>query len=404
MKNLLTFIFAFFAISVNAQQHIKPLEIVCDSTVLNGAERINEYLPLLQNNRVGIVANHTSMVGNKHLVDTLLSLGVDISAVFAPEHGFRGNHADGAIIKTYIDSITKIPIVSLYGSSLRPEKKDLSSIDIIIFDIQDVGARFYTYISTMHYMMEACAENNIKMIVFDRPNPNGFYVDGPVLNAAYKSFIGMHQIPIVHGLTVGELALMINGEHWLKNNLHCDLTVIPCENWDHSKLYQLPINPSPNLTSMDAIYLYPSLCLFEGTIVSVGRGTLRPFEIIGHPLLKGSSFSFMPKPIKGMSEKPPHNNKLCYGFDLKSYAKKIATPHGGLMLNWLLEMYCELYTNQEAGSFFKNSSFDRLAGNSSLRNQIINGSDENTIKKSWQADLKKYKSLRKKYLLYEDFE
>ncbi|NLL27188.1 MAG: DUF1343 domain-containing protein [Bacteroidales bacterium] len=404
MKILLTFIFAFFTISVNAQQHIKPLAIVYDSTVLNGAERINEYLPLLQNNRVGIVANHTSMVGNKHLVDTLLSLGVDISAVFAPEHGFRGNHADGAIIKTYIDSITKIPIVSLYGSSLRPEKKDLSSIDIIIFDIQDVGARFYTYISTMHYMMEACAENNIKMIVFDRPNPNGFYVDGPVLNAAYKSFVGMHQIPIVHGLTVGELALMINGEHWLKNNLHCDLTVIPCENWDHSKLYQLPINPSPNLISMDAIYLYPSLCLFEGTIVSVGRGTLRPFEIIGHPLLKGSSFSFMPKPIKGMSEKPPHNGKLCYGFDLKNYAKKTATPYGELRLNWLIEMYCELYPNQEAGDFFKNSSFDRLAGNSNLRNQIINGTNENTIKKSWQADLKKYKSIRKKYLLYEDFE
>ncbi|HBG69619.1 MAG: hypothetical protein A2W93_13910 [Bacteroidetes bacterium GWF2_43_63] len=390
--------------SLFAQQTDNAFETVTDSTVINGAERTSDYLHLLKNKRVAMVVNHTSMIDSRHEADSLSSLGVNITTIFAPEHGFRGNMADGAHVHSYRDSLTGINVVSLFGSSFKPTKKELENVDVIIFDIQDVGVRFYTYISTMHYIMEACAENNIPLVVFDRPNPNGHYIEGPVLDPEFRSFVGMHTIPIVHGLTIGELALMINGEGWLKNSLHCDLTIIPCENWNHKKLYQLPVMPSPNLVSMESVYLYPSLGLFEGTIISVGRGTMRAFEIIGHPLIKDTSFSFVPRPISGMSEKPPLDGKICYGYDLKSFAAEYLKYRGTIVLEWIIELYCELDNNPQSGGFFTNRTFDRLAGGSQLRKQISEGKNSMDIRKSWQSDLEKYKQIRKKYLLYEDFE
>lgn len=399
------FIFLFFQIALaDAQSTEVIFETVYDSTVITGAEQLDKYLHLLQNKRVAMVVNHTSMIGPRHEVDSLHSLGINITKIFAPEHGFRGDLSDGAIVHSNKDSLTGINVVSLFGNSFKPSQKELTDVDIVVFDIQDVGVRFYTFISTMHYVMEACAEYNIPIIILDRPNPNGHFVDGPVLDPAYRSFVGMHQIPIVHGLTVGELALMINGEKWLKDGLQCNLTVIPCLNWNHKKLYQLPVKPSPNLVSMEAVYLYPSLGLFEGTIISVGRGTMRAFEIIGHPLIKDTEFSFVPKPIPGMSDKPPLEGERCYGYDLKFFAGSYLKYKGEIFLTWLIDLYAELKDNAQATSFFKAKTFDRLAGCSQLRKQIINGENNDEIHKSWQKDLETYKIKRKKYLLYEDFE
>lgn len=387
-----------------AQPSDRTFETVTDSTVINGAERTDAYLHFIEGKRVAMVVNHTSLIGSRHEVDSLLSLGINITTIFAPEHGFRGDLADGAHVHSYKDSLTGINVVSLFGNSFKPSKKELENTDIVVFDIQDVGVRFYTYISTMHYIMEACAENNIPMIILDRPNPNGHYVDGPVLDSGCQSFVGMHPIPIVHGLTIGELALMINGEHWLKDSLHCDLTIIPCLKWNHKKLYQLPVKPSPNLVSMESVYLYPSLGLFEGTIVSVGRGTMKAFEIIGHPLIRDTSFSFVPKPITGMSVKPPLEGKTCYGYDLKSFSGEYLKYRGEVFLPWIIELFCELDNNPLSGGFFINKTFDRLAGGNQLRKQISDGMNAEDIRKSWQCDLEKYKQVRKKYLLYEDFE
>ncbi len=399
------FIFLFFQIALaDAQSTEVIFETVYDSTVITGAEQLDKYLHLLQNKRVAMVVNHTSMIGPRHEVDSLHSLGINITKIFAPEHGFRGDLSDGAIVHSNKDSLTGINVVSLFGNSFKPSQKELTDVDIVVFDIQDVGVRFYTFISTMHYVMEACAEYNIPIIILDRPNPNGHFVDGPVLDPAYRSFVGMHQIPIVHGLTVGELALMINGEKWLKDGLQCNLTVIPCLNWNHKKLYQLPVKPSPNLVSMEAVYLYPSLGLFEGTIISVGRGTMRAFEIIGHPLIKDTEFSFVPKPIPGMSDKPPLEGERCYGYDLKFFAGSYLKYKGEIFLTWLIDLYAQLKDNEQATSFFKAKTFDRLAGCSQLRKQIINGENNDEIHKSWQKDLETYKIKRKKYLLYEDFE
>jgi len=405
MKSYYIFIFLFFQIALaDAQSTEVIFETVYDSTVITGAEQLDKYLHLLQNKRVAMVVNHTSMIGPRHEVDSLHSLGINITKIFAPEHGFRGDLSDGAIVHSYKDNLTGINVVSLFGNSFKPSQKELNDVDIVVFDIQDVGVRFYTFISTMHYVMEACAEYNIPVIVLDRPNPNGHFVDGPVLDPAYRSFVGMHQIPIVHGLTVGELALMINEEKWLKDGLQCNLTVVPCLNWNHKKLYQLPIKPSPNLVSMEAVYLYPSLGLFEGTIISVGRGTMRAFEIIGHPLIKDTEFSFVPKPIPGMSDKPPLEGEKCYGYDLKFFAGSYLKYKGEIFLTWLIDLYAELKDNAQATSFFKAKTFDRLAGCSQLRKQIINGENNDEIHKSWQKDLETYKIKRKKYLLYEDFE
>jgi uncharacterized protein YbbC (DUF1343 family) len=359
-----------------------------------GAEQLDRYLKHLQGKRVGMVVNQTSMIGKTHLVDTLISRGVKVTTIFAPEHGFRGEADAGAHIKDAKDTRTGLPIVSLYGSNKKPSKAKMQNLDVLVFDIQDVGTRFYTYISTMHYAMEACAENGKSMLVLDRPNPNGHYVDGPVLEMEHKSFVGMHPIPIVHGLTVGELAEMINGEKWLEGERSCDLTVIKMENYDHTMAYDLPVRPSPNLPNAQAIALYPSICFFEGTDVSVGRGTPTPFQVIGSPYYQKKEFSFIPVSTPGATD-PPHKGKTCYGMDLTDPSK--AQP---FTLAYLLEFY----KNSSNKEKFFNNFFEKLAGTSDLRKQVIAGKTEAEIRASWEPALTDYKVLRKNYLLYPDFE
>lgn len=364
--------------------------------ILPGAYQMNQYLPAFTGKRVAVVANHTSVINAVHLVDTLVKLGINVEKIFSPEHGFRGNVPDGEEIKTEIDAKTGLKLVSLYGEHKKPTKADLQNIDIVIFDIQDVGVRFYTYISTLSYVMEACAENNVKLIVLDRPNPNGFYIDGPVLQPEYTSFVGMHTVPMVYGMTIGEYALMVNGEGWLKGGVKCDLTIITCEGYTHDSRYKLPINPSPNLQDMTAVYLYPSLCLFEGTTLSIGRGTTNPFHVYGHPLLKSGNITFKPSPIAGISENPPLKGQLCYGVDVSSAAERIKN-NGGIELSWLLESYKYLKNTAE----FFNPFFNKLAGNSLLRDQIETGKTATEIKSSWEPDLEKFRLIRSKYLLYK---
>lgn len=370
------------------------------SFIKTGAEQIENYLPLLKSKKVALLTNNTSRIAGTHLVDTLLSLKVQIQKVFCPEHGFRGLADAGEKVKSYRDKETNLPIISLYGASKKPKPADLKGIDIVIFDIQDVGARFYTYISSMHYMMEACAENNVEFLILDRPDPNGNYIDGPVLEKKFTSFVGMHPVPIVHGMTVGEYAKMINEEGWLLNNVKVKLTVVPCENYNHRLLYQLPVKPSPNLPNMASIYLYPSLCLFEGTNVSVGRGTDTPFQVIGLPGLKNAPFSFTPRSIVGASKNPPYEGVEVHGFDLTTFGSVYMKYNKGLYLYWLINMYKEAPDKE---GFF-NNYFNNLAGTASLKQQIIEGKTEEEIKATWQDDLKKFKQIRKKYLLYEDFE
>lgn len=369
---------------------------IAQNPIKVGAERIPAYITLLKNKNVAIVANPTSMVGSTHLVDTLLRLGITIKKAFCPEHGFRGTSDAGENIGNYKDAKTGLPIISLYGKQYKPLAKDLKDVDVVVFDIQDVGVRFYTYISTMHYVMEACAENNKTLILLDRPNPNGFYVDGPVLDMAYKSFVGMHPIPIVHGCTIGELAQMINGEKWLKNNIQCKLQVITCNNYKHEMYYTLPVKPSPNLASMEAIYLYPSLCLFEGTPISVGRGTTQAFEVYGHPSFKNYRYQFTPKSIAGASKNPPYENKVCNGFELKTFANSFIKSYNKLYLYWLDDAY-QQYAVKD--SFF-NPFFNKLAGNNILQQQVKKGVGEESIRASWEPQLQQYKDMRMKYLLY----
>jgi uncharacterized protein YbbC (DUF1343 family) len=364
-----------------------------------GAEQTKEYLPLLKGKSIAIVANRTSMIKQKHLVDSLLSLKLRIKCVFAPEHGFRGNASAGQKIATQVDERTGLSIVSLYGKHLKPTPEDLKDVDVVLFDIQDVGVRFYTYISTLQYVMEACAEQNKKLVVLDRPNPNGFYVDGPVLDKKFSSFIGMNSIPVVHGLTIGEYAAMLNGEHWLNKGLQCALTVIKIKNYSHKDLYQLPVKPSPNLPNMASVYLYPSLCLFEGTKVSLGRGTDKPFQVIGYPGHANGNFSFTPKNLPGIADHPLYEDTLCNGFDLSQFGKMCVLYFKKINLLWLKGMY-DSYPDKEK---FFTSFFEKLAGNDQLRLQVIQGMPEEEIRKSWTDDLKKYNEIRKKYLLYEDF-
>jgi uncharacterized protein YbbC (DUF1343 family) len=361
-----------------------------------GAERMDQYLSQLQGKRVALVVNQTSVIGKTHLVDTLLQLGVDIKKVFAPEHGFRGNHSAGAIIKDGKDLKTSLDVVSLYGKNKKPSAEMLADVDVVLFDIQDVGVRFYTYISTMHYVMEACAELGKKVVVLDRPNPNGYYIDGPILEPEYKSFIGMHAIPIVHGLTVGELAQMINGEKWLKNEVICDLTVVSCLNYTHDSLYQLPVRPSPNLPNMNSVYLYPYLGLFEGTNVSIGRGTDFPFQVIGRPGSVGA-FSFTPRSIPGVSDNPKYLGKECVGETIPDFLSDDILSQNTLNLTWLILMYEN--NRAEDGEYFKDF-FYKLAGNKELRIKIESGMSDADIRKTWQHGLDKYKVKRKKYLLY----
>jgi len=374
-------------------------QVLANEVILPGAYMTGEYVPLLKGKKIGIVANQTSLINETHLVDTLLSLGIKVVKIFGPEHGFRGDQPDGKNISNDIDPGTGIKVVSLYGDHKKPTKNDLANIDFMLFDIQDVGVRFYTYISTLTYVMEACAENNIPLILLDRPNPNGYYVDGPVLDTAFSSFVGLHPVPVVYGMTIGEYATMVNGEKWLQNGKQCSLTVIKCDNYTHSSRYQLPIQPSPNLQDMKAIYLYPSLCLFEGTIVSVGRGTETPFKVFGHPKFTSGSYSFTPEPIKGISDDPPLKGQMCYGQNL-SEASELIKIEGRLEIVWLIETYKVLSPKTQ----YFNKYFDKLAGNSILREQIIDGKSESKIRGSWQPDLEKFRKIRKKYLLYPDFD
>ena len=353
-----------------------------------GSERMEEIINSIDNKNLAIVGNQTSLVNDIHLVDTLLSLKQNIISVFSPEHGFRGTEDAGAKIDNEFDSKTGLPIISLYGKNKKPTSEQLKGIDIIIFDIQDVGARFYTYISTLHYVMEAAGENNIKVIVLDRPNPNGHYVDGPILEKEFKSFVGMHEVPIVHGMTIGEYANMIVGEKWIDDS--CELEVINMINYNRNDLYELPIKPSPNLPNSKSINLYPSLCLFEGTNVSVGRGTDKPFQHFGSPFLKFYSYAFIPKSGPG-SKFPKHENKTCTGKNLENY------PYlSSINLNWLIESFKQTSNKED----FFNNFFDKLAGTDKLRTQIISGLGEKEIRSSWEPGLKEFKKTRDKYLLY----
>jgi len=372
------------------------------TTIIVGSEMFDEYLPTIKEKRVAIIGNQTSMVGPIHLVDTLLSLGVNVKKVFAPEHGFRGNADAGEKVADGKDSKTGLPILSLYGRKNRkPNVEKLLDVDVVIFDIQDVGARFYTYISTMHYVMEACAEQNKKMIILDRPNPNGFYVDGPILKKGNESFVGMHPVPIVHGMTIGEYAQMINGEQWLANGIQCDLMVVKCQNYEHSDFYELPIKPSPNLPNMASIYLYPSLCLFEGTNVSIGRGTQKPFQMIGSPLISETGFSFTPKPTPG-AKHPKLEGEKCNGYDLEDFGEHYLRSLGKLYLHWVVAIYQE--SSSKADFFRKDGFFKLLTGDKTIREMIETGKDANEIWESFQDEVKGFKITRKKYLLYLDFE
>jgi uncharacterized protein YbbC (DUF1343 family) len=372
--------------------------------IKTGAEQTEKYLPLLKGKRVAIVANQTSVIGKTLVVDSLKSLGVNLIKIFGPEHGFRGTASAGAAVADSIDAKTGIPEISLYGKKSKPSKDDLTDVDVVIFDIQDVGARFYTYINLLARVMESCADNQKELIILDRPNPNGFTVDGPILDMKLKSGIGMFPIPITHGMTVGELAQLYNGEGWLANQAKCSVNIIHLANYSHDKEYVLPIAPSPNLNTAQSILLYPSLCLFEGTIISQGRGTYFPFTVLGNPDLKGKfEFSFTPTGIQGMSETPLHQNQICYGIDLRKYDMGDLRKSGKINLTWLFEMF-QAYPFKEKFFDFKQSkqmgNFDKLAGNTLLKEQIIAGKSEEEIRKSWEPGLSDFKKLRKKYLLY----
>jgi uncharacterized protein YbbC (DUF1343 family) len=392
--NLSSYLLLFFL--------LKSFSLVSQLDVVVGAERTEFYLGNLMNQRVGLVANQTSKIKNEHLVDVLLNEGVNVIKVFSPEHGFRGESDAGEKVKDEIDLQTGLPIYSLYGKTKRkPSKEILKDIDIVIFDLQDVGVRFYTYISSLHYVMEACAENNVKLLVLDRPNPNGFYVDGPILDLKFRSFVGMHPIPVVHGMTIGEYAQMINGEKWLNNQIICSLKVIPCLNYNHKTRYNLPIPPSPNLPNMRSIYLYPSLCFFEGTNVSVGRGTDYPFQIFGAPYFTETEFSFIPKSTYG-AKNPKHKLVTCFGSDLRTMPIDSLRKINKLNLNWLVNSYKS--SNESEDFFNKNNFFNLLAGSDKLMNLVKGGANALHMSETYQGSLNDFKVVRKKYLLYEDFE
>ena len=361
-----------------------------------GASQIELYQDIIRGKAVAIVANQTSMVGQAHLVDLLYSIGINIKVIFSPEHGFRDLADAGEKVENGKDQNTGIPLISLYGSHLKPTAADLKGIDVVIFDIQDVGARFYTYISTLHYILESCAENHIKCLVLDRPNPNGFYFDGNILDTAYSSFVGMHPVPVVHGMTVGEYAMMVNGEGWLKEGVKCDLAVIKCRNWDHRTLYTLPVKPSPNLPNQTSVYLYPSICFFEGTSLSLGRGTSFPFQVFGSPLLPDRGFSFTPQSVPG-AKNPPLLGIKCFGTDLRNAIKLKMVPKERLNIEWLINAYNDF---PEKDKFFT-KYFELLAGGPSLREQIQKGMTAEQIRATWKEGLEKFSKIREKYLLYK---
>ncbi len=382
-----------FSCQSNANRRIGTQKQSNSHKILPGAYDMASYLALLKDKRVAIVGNQTSEINGIHLVDTLLQRGVNIVKVFAPEHGFRGQASAGEHVANSKDIKTGLPIISLYGKHKKPTPGDLKDIDVIVFDIQDVGARFYTYLSTLHYVMEAAAEQHKPVVVLDRPNPNADYIAGPVMQSNYTSFVGLHPVPIVYAMTIGEYAQMINGEHWLKNGIQADLTVIPIKNYTHKSVYHLPVKPSPNLPDYQSVRLYPSLCLFEGTDVSVGRGTDFPFQVYGSPDLPKKGFSFVPQP-NAASKWPIHKGERCYGQDLRRI-----TPPTALYLDWIIKAY-QAYPDSLKTKFF-NKFFIRLAGVQTLQQDIIKGLSASEIKSKWQVDLKKFKQIRKKYLIYD---
>ncbi len=406
MKYILIIIFIVFTQLCAGQQKI-----------ITGAERTAVYFPLLKGKRIGVFANQTSIVGKKHLIDTLLSSGIHVVKIFSPEHGFTGTADAGEHVNNNTYGLTGIPLISLYGNHFKPSKEDLEGVDILLFDIQDVGVRFYTYLSSLQYYVEAAMEHSKPLIILDRPNPNGFYVDGPVLDTKFKSFVGLQPIPIVYGLTIGEYAMMISGEGWLSEKANekylfyktannskdtpFHFLVIKCLNYDHSSKYIPPVNPSPNLQEVQAIYLYPSTCLFEGTVLSEGRGTDKPFEIFGHPLLPSTLFGFTPHSTPGAKD-PKLKDQKCYGWNLSGSREKVLEETGKkIQIKWILNAY-KLFPEKEH-FFLSEGSFNRLAGNDILIHQIKNLESESDIRKSWEPALNEYKKIRKKYLLYKDF-
>jgi uncharacterized protein YbbC (DUF1343 family) len=380
--------------------------VVKKDTIRTGAEQTEKYVSYLKGKRVAILANQTSIIGSKHMVDSLKSLGVNIVKVFGPEHGFRGNASAGTQVADEIDAVTGIPIVSLYGKKNKPTKEDLADVDIMIYDVQDVGVRFYTNINALSRLMEACADNKKELMILDRPNPNAYLIDGPILDMKFRSGIGMFPIPMSHGLTVAEFAQMANGEGWLTNKVKCPLKIIPVANYKHSMYYTLPVKPSPNLNTQQAIMLYPSVCMFEAVYVNHGRGTYYPFTVFGAPYLKGKySFSFTPTSIKGMSETPLFMDQVCYGLDLRNYDINILLKRKKINLEWIMELY---KASPEKEKFFDSklsremNTIEIQIGHASFRQQIIDGVPESEIRKTWEPGLSNYKKMRKKYLIYAD--
>jgi uncharacterized protein YbbC (DUF1343 family) len=396
MRNITRYIlFLIVGISLTVQGNAQSLRLIPKEEYVSGALDTENYLRLLTDQNVGVVANQTSIIGETHLVDSLVASGINVKRIFTPEHGFRGAADAGAKVNSGKDEKTGIEIASLYGKTKKPTTEMLKDIDVMLFDLQDVGVRFYTYISTLTYVMEACAENDIPVIVLDRPNPNGFYIDGPVLKAENTSFVGMHPVPVVYGMTIGEYGKMVNGEGWLKNKVHCELTVVSIPGYDRNAIYELPVKPSPNLPNWESVYLYPSLCFFEGTIVSVGRGTDKPFQIFGHPELRGE-YTFTPQ-SKGGASKPLLEGQRCRGLDLTEFAHNYTNNPQQLQLEWLIEAYQQLHGKNLQ---FFTKYFNLLAGDSMLKQQIENGKSMEVIRASWQSDLDKFKAIREKYLIY----
>jgi uncharacterized protein YbbC (DUF1343 family) len=384
MRQLIFALTSFLVLSVSAQ-------------ILPGAYQTDLYLEIIKKKKIALVVNQTSFIGQTHLVDSLLKLGINIECIFAPEHGFRGNVSAGTTVNSGKDPQTGVKIISLYGNHKKPTQEDLKGIEYVIFDIQDVGVRFYTYISTMHYVMESCAEKNIPFLVLDRPNPNGHYIDGPVLDTSLRSFVGMHPIPLVHGCTVAEIAQMINGEGWLNKKAKCALEIVKVKNYKHNLPYLLPIKPSPNLQTQSSIYLYPSLGLFEGTSISIGHGTDKPYQSFGSPEFKWGNLKFSPRSIKGVSEAPKFLNHNFLGFDLTQYGFEKSLNERSINLNWLILSY---QMCGDKAKFF-NSFFEKLAGTTQLRKQIIAGKSVYEIRQTWEKELEKYRKIRQKYVLYE---
>jgi len=371
------------------------------SGIIPGDKRTEQYLPLLKGKNVAVVANHTSLINKKNIVDSLLSLGIKIKVIFSPEHGFRGLADAGEAVTNSVDSLTKLPVISLYGNYHKPKKEDLLGIDIVVFDIQDVGVRFYTYISTMHYVMETCAESNVPFVVLDRPNPNGYYIDGPVLKKQFTSFVGMHPVPIVYGMTIGEYAKMVNGEGWLAAGIRCKLTVIECKGYTHSLKTDIPVKPSPNLPNALSIQLYPTLCLFEGTVMSIGRGTDYPFQVVGHPGFNVNGFTFKPRSIPGVCKVPLFIGQTCNAIDYRS--KRAFPTYEEGKINIEIVRFAYKNTTLKEKQVFFTSFFNRLCGNEELKQQIIDNVPEAQIRASWKSELDAFKTIRSKYLLYKDF-